>query len=167
MTMATVFRGACRTWIAFILLFLAGCGSFGCETRQRYADFGLVLTGHTTGGGRLAFAETTGPGASYQLIADLAIDTTGAGRATAAHVHRGVAGADGPLLFSYQATLGPPGHAAFVLLGLSSAQLAELERLARSGLAYADVHTVGFPEGAARGQFTVGPVTPFHKSCQN
>lgn len=67
-------------------------------------------------------------------------------RPTAAHVHEGVAGADGPPLFTIMVT----GKANDMCIAIDQAKLEPI--VARPEGYYVNVHTGDFPGGAVRGQ---------------
>ncbi len=67
-------------------------------------------------------------------------------KATAAHVHEGVAGADGPPLFAITVT----GKGGDMCIAIDEAKL--LPIVAKPEAYYVNVHTADFPAGAVRGQ---------------
>ncbi len=67
-------------------------------------------------------------------------------RPTAAHVHEGVAGADGPPLFTIMVT----GKANDMCIAIDQAKLEPI--VARPEGYYVNIHTADFPAGAVRGQ---------------
>lgn len=76
--------------------------------------------------------------------------------ATAAHIHRGAAGAAGPPVVTLT-TPGPDGRSEGCA-AVSSTLARELSREAHEF--YVNVHTAAFPAGAIRGQLRGGTISP-------
>ncbi|MCC6669991.1 MAG: CHRD domain-containing protein [Planctomycetes bacterium] len=79
------------------------------------------------------------------------VSSSGLVNVTAAHVHDGVAGANGPVLFPL---VGSAGNYCGVSRRLSAAELTKL----RSGALYVNIHTAAFPGGEIRSQLDATPV---------
>ena len=69
----------------------------------------------------------------------------------AAHIHRGLAGVNGPILVTLIApATGNPGTSSDCIAGVDSALASEIR--GNPGRFYINVHTTNFPNGAIRGQ---------------
>lgn len=80
---------------------------------------------------------------------------TGLGSAsTSAHLHKGAAGVNGPVVFPLNFTPGPTSG----VLSLSTAVDAQTSADIQNGLFYANVHSSGFPGGEVRAQLSLGPI---------
>ena len=75
-----------------------------------------------------------------------ALWTEKVGKPTMAHLHEGVAGADGPVLFAIEVT----GKANDMCIAIDQAKLEPI--VAKPETYYVNVHTADFPAGAVRGQ---------------
>ncbi len=104
---------------------------------------------NTTGSGRLVL--TFDPATNR---ADYSLDVTGLVSVTQAHLHRGVAGVNGPVaywLYDPNGVKAPSG--AFPVTGTFTVTASDIPLLLSGGL-YANVHTAANPGGELRGQLS-------------
>ena len=85
------------------------------------------------------------------------VDVTGLAGITSAHIHRGAAGVNGPVLYNLTSTPGSftPATPITGTLQLTEADVADL----LAGNLYVDIHTTAFPNGQVRGQILLQPAT--------
>lgn len=105
-----------------------------------------TLSGPAQGGSGNAMVNID-PGAGT-LCYDLTVTLTPA--ASAAHIHRGEAGANGPIAVPFQAP--SSGSASGCVEGVDAAVIADI--LANPAGFYVNVHNSDFPGGAIRGQLS-------------
>ena len=86
------------------------------------------------------------------------IEVTDIAQASAAHIHAGAAGVEGPIVVTLP-TPGADGVADGCVTGLDSTMLQDIHD--NPGIYYVNVHTGDFPAGAVRGQLTPAPVPLF------
>ncbi len=131
---------------------------FGTAAVAMLAMPATALAGGTKLSGTLSGANETGggdPKGSGKFSADADPDTgdfcftlsaTGMGAATAAHVHSGAAGADGPPVITLTVT----GEGTDECVAVEPDTLKAI--IAAPGDYYVNVHSAAFPKGAIRGQ---------------
>ena len=125
-------------------------------------DFEVPLVARLTGAAEVPPADPDGTGTAAITINlgglnpgticyDVAV--AGIGPATAAHIHQGVAGANGPVLV----TLNPPtsGSSSNCVQDFVNAPLIA----ANPAGFYVNIHNTEFPNGAVRGQLATGPAS--------
>jgi CHRD domain len=132
---------------------LAACAT-GPESPR--ADLAATLTGlqEVPGpgdGDGTGTAEMRVESAEGRLCWDLYVRQIDA--ATAAHIHRGMAGQSGPPVVTLT-TPGPDGHSEGCI---AVDPMLGREIAVESHLFYVNVHTAAFPAGAVRGQLRGGP----------
>ena len=142
-----------------ILLLLASAGALalaGCETVQEEINeaTGPKFHANLTGANEVPPADADGTGTAHVAIAsalntlctDLKVQDIGA--VTAAHIHRGAAGVNGPPVV----TLSPPDddNDSDDCDVVADAVLDEI--VANPAGFYVNVHTADYPNGAIRGQ---------------
>ena len=104
--------------------------------------------GSPTGGG-LAVVTISGRSVAFNLLVN------GIAPPTAAHIHRGLAGTNGPVLVGFN-----PVFAGGVASGIvTTTELLANEILAHPSNFYVNVHNAEFPGGAIRGQLDSNPET--------
>ena len=144
--------------LAFRGLLLAACGTFalaGCETVNEVANdavgdqFEAQLTGANEPGG----GDPDGAGLARVEISDATnsvctdLEVRGISAVTAAHIHRGAAGVNGPPVVN----LDPPDdNDSDDCDDVGDALIDEIKRDPASF--YVNVHTADYPDGAIRGQ---------------
>lgn len=77
----------------------------------------------------------------------------------AAHIHRGAAGTNGPVVIDFMPLNFPMGVTSgtfSTIISLTDAQIADLD----NGLLYVNIHTVNFPGGEIRAQLNLRPTQP-------
>jgi hypothetical protein len=80
--------------------------------------------------------------------ATLSLSLNGVVNQTAAHIHRGAVGVNGPVIIPL-----PNGSFSNLALTLTASQVSDL----KAGLLYVNVHTTSAPGGLIRGQLTLVP----------
>ena len=130
---------------------LAGCATLEETVAEEVAEtYDATLTGaNVVGGGDAdgyATAEISISDETGQICWDIN-DVRGIGPITAAHVHRGAAGVNGPPVF----TLRPSNEGEYQ--GCTDASEWAQDRIEGNPMAfYVNVHTAQYPNGAIRGQ---------------
>jgi hypothetical protein len=118
--------------------------------------FAVLLGGNEVSSeGQANAGDANGVGSATVLIDGttvcFGITVNGLDQPIAAHIHRGVAGVNGPIVVSLtQPASGDPGASSDCIADVDSSVLRELR--ANPGLFYVNVHTEAFPAGALRGQ---------------
>ncbi len=92
------------------------------------------------------------------------VNATGLKKITAAHIHRGNQGENGPVVVALSKGKSADKNLEFILKGnvtrsdltgpLKGKDLSELANLLNNGSAYVNLHTAKYPKGAIRGQIT-------------
>jgi hypothetical protein len=120
------------------------------------AHFAVLLGGNEISDSGAANAgDTNGRGSATVLIHGngklcYGITVTGIDTPTAAHIHRGLAGLEGPVVVTLTApSAGNPGASSKCLSGLSQDLLNEIQ--AEPGEFYVNIHSGNFSGGALRG----------------
>ena len=126
----------------FLFTLALSIGSATAQTALNAALLGTneVANGDPDGTGRAAVTINASSGATSWNIAAFNILTP-----SAAHIHRGAAGVNGPVVFDFSATLVGSGTMTSVLAN---------EILANPAGFYVNVHTSAHPGGAIRGQLS-------------
>ena len=144
---------ALKTTVAVVSLTVALAG---CETVEEafYEQTSVTYDAELTGANQVGAGDPDGYGTAEISFSDELTrvcwdlnDLSGLGPITGAHLHRGAAGSDGPIVLPFrQATEGG-------WRGCSS-DTAWVQRAFDEGLSnyYVNVHTAEYPNGAIRGQ---------------
>jgi hypothetical protein len=140
--------------LAFGLVSDVAAGEGGGQQSGNVQNFTAVLSGANEvpipHSGLAGTARITINTSTSVLCWDLDYTTTQ--DVTAAHIHKGAAGANGSVVFGF---FNPPTSAVVVNDGCRSGPAALLADIANHpGDYYANVHTKTYPGGAARGQLT-------------
>jgi hypothetical protein len=141
---------------AFLLLATAGAlGLAGCATIEEEVNeaIGPELHANLTGANEVPPGDPNGTGTAHisiasavnRLCADLEVRDIGA--VTAAHIHRGAAGVNGPPVVTLDA---PDDDDSDDCDTVADALLDEITD--NPGAFYVNVHTADYPNGAIRGQ---------------
>lgn len=153
-------------WLAFIavpalafgLVSNVAAGHGDGENANGEQDFTAVLSGANEvpaipGSDLIGTAQITINAARTELCWELDYTTTQ--QVTAAHIHKGGAGVNGPVVFGF---FNPPPSTVVVNQGCRSGDPALLADIANHpGDYYANIHTSVHSGGAARGQLTKEP----------
>jgi hypothetical protein len=144
-------------------LLLAACGAMalaGCETVNEVANdaVGDQFRAQMTGAAELAGGDPDGAGLARVEINDTTntictdLEVRQIGTATAAHIHRGAPGVNGPPVV----TLDPPDDNDSDDCDQVADALVDEIRSNPGGF-YVNVHTADYPDGAIRGQLVNEP----------
>jgi hypothetical protein len=145
-----------RKWTLLLLASVGALGLAGCETVQEEVNeiTGPKFHANLTGANEVPPADADGTGVAHiavasalnTLCADLKVQDIGA--VTAAHIHRGAAGVNGPPVV----TLSPPDddNDSDDCDVVADALLDEI--VANPAGFYVNIHTADYPNGAIRGQ---------------
>ncbi|MGH8641565.1 MAG: CHRD domain-containing protein [Burkholderiales bacterium] len=125
---------------------------------EKPALFAVLLGGNEVAGNGLANAgDPNGVGTATVLFDNdgttlcFSITVNNIDGPTMAHIHRGLAGVNGPIVVTLvHPTSGNPGVSSDCIAGVDSALASEIR--GNPGRFYVNVHTTAFPNGAMRGQ---------------
>ncbi len=139
-----------RKLFFFSLMFFTGLLVNSCKDDEAPADPNVVFTATLNGASQATPNPSTATGSAtltFNLdtkIFTIVVTYTGM-TATAAHIHKGAAGASGPVVFPFASATSPIN---FTSEALTSEEEADLN----AGLNYVNVHSDDYPGGEIRGQ---------------
>jgi hypothetical protein len=154
MTTRTFFMVA----ITLIGAFVASHAMAQGQSPDKPAFFAVLLGGNeVSSGGQANAGDANGVGSATVLFDNdgttlcFSITVNNIDAPTAAHIHRGLAGINGPILVTLIAPAsGNPGVSSDCIAGVDPALGTEIR--GNPGRFYVNVHTGSFPSGALRGQ---------------
>ena len=142
--------------VALMGLFVASQAMAQGQSPSRPPFFAVLLGGNEVSDeGEANVGDPNGVGSATTLIDDttlcFGLTVNNLDEPTAAHIHRGVAGVNGPIVVPLTAPVsGNPGASGECIPEVESELVKEIR--ANPGGFYVNVHTEKFPAGAVRGQ---------------